>query len=709
MTLKISPSVGVSRLGSSKGQFCLSPDKIGGLPFEADKNGNKKGPIIDFKDDAGQVRRQGQLFRVFNDAGTELTLDSPEVESIEWTVHLANKKAAWYQYSELEGNLLYGEENSYKEREVPLRNPNIAKEEERQKLIIDPGPRTVTGRCQSIGFDAANVPASYKKASYPPKASMGTPIETLGELRTDSVGRLIVIGGFGHAGGNEPLTSYGGSNTWHDDISDGPVYCTVTFKDKNKEPASLGAWVIVGSPDFAPEIVNISTLSDTMFDVGVRKFDLIPEMCEKGKFKKSYEINYQRDILPIIQRLGRYQWVANVQSMMAFTSNVFDFSDPGKENKPNRENYFSYFRKQNDKSNSSDQPQQQLYKENGTDYFPMIPLNSGSNSVSNETIVKFLALNETQYFLLSQWAEGNFVSNPKFDLYPVSEIDQASVGNCVGLPMCPGIEVTWSLQNENVYSAPFTISDQKGKDGYNKIGLTPSRDECEGRGCEPGDLTKRMACPWQADFFQCTIQYINFTDPKINKDEKKTVVIADTYESWEKSEKEYRSKATTTTDSTEPLPPSYYTYWWPPQSPWDVIAGEHTLDGQQASHVPVGQQMNYARGINSFVQMVEHWSALAFIRDNNSHDKGFPYFSETERNNELFTYEDVPVGRISGNFDDNETTIPVFFIESDTKRVAQKKGASQELVTFLEEREFKPIKVSSRGLGLPRSGTRNRR
>ncbi len=108
LTLSIHPSVGVGRLGNSLQQFCLAPDTIGGLPFEADQFGNKKGPITKFKDAAGQVRRQGQLFKVYDDNGTEVTLNSPNVTTMEWTVHIANKKAAWYQYSELEGNLLYG-------------------------------------------------------------------------------------------------------------------------------------------------------------------------------------------------------------------------------------------------------------------------------------------------------------------------------------------------------------------------------------------------------------------------------------------------------------------------------------------------------------------------------------------------------------------------------------------------------------------------
>jgi L-lysine 6-oxidase len=77
-----------------------------------------------------------------------------------------------------------------------------------------------------------------------------------------------------------------------------------------------------------------------------------------------------------------------------------------------------------------------------------------------------------------------------------------------------------------------------------------------------------MACPWQADFFQCTIQYINFTDPAVNKEQTPTGAI--------------------------PAPPTYYSYWWPPQSPWDVLVGELTVEGQAANgNTPAGQQMNY--------------------------------------------------------------------------------------------------------------------
>jgi L-lysine 6-oxidase len=136
MNLNIHPSIGIARLGNSPIEICLSPDSIGGLPYDSDNFGNKIGPITSFKDSIGRVKRQGQPFKILTDDGEELNLDSPNVASITWTVHLANKKAEWYQYSELQGNLLYGEENSYENQNIPKRNPENTTD--RQNLFIDP-------------------------------------------------------------------------------------------------------------------------------------------------------------------------------------------------------------------------------------------------------------------------------------------------------------------------------------------------------------------------------------------------------------------------------------------------------------------------------------------------------------------------------------------------------------------------------------------
>jgi L-lysine 6-oxidase len=100
----------------------------------------------------------------------------------------------------------------------------------------------------------------------------------------DTQGRLIVPGAFGKAGGDNAITSFAGADSWHDDISDGPVQCKLTLADGSVQ--ELKARVIVGSPKFAPELVNIVTLDDIVFDVGVRYHNLAPNMYDPKKRRK---------------------------------------------------------------------------------------------------------------------------------------------------------------------------------------------------------------------------------------------------------------------------------------------------------------------------------------------------------------------------------------------------------------------------------------
>lgn len=695
-TYKLTPAIGVARLGNSPNEFYLAPLTIGGMPGACDDKGNATGEtVVSFKDAEGRVKRMGQPFRILQtndqDETKEITLKSPDVKSIEWTVHLANKKAAWYQFSELQGNLLLGEANSYANQEVPLRNPDKASNE-RQKLIIDPGPRTISGRNKRIELDRDSIPESYPFGSFPPKnITQGLPINTLGRLITDSEGRLIVLPGYGRAGGDEPISSYGGANSWFDDISDGIVHCRLNWNDGTRQ--EMTSWIIAGSPNYAPELTNISTLDDTMFDVGVRCFDFVPEMCKNGAWIEDYHADYGRDILPIIQRISGYQWVSNVQSMSAFFSNIFDFSDPSEANKKNREAYFAHFR------NPTIYSEKGLGGDSGVlfshDNIPMMPLNSGTNSVNNVDVEKFLTLDQTQYFLLNQWAKGKFVKSASSQPRPgVTPETVAAVGNCVGLPMSPGIETTWSMQNPNIYKKPFEIAIHGGEKLYDEKGLSPSRDETEGGGCEPGDLTKRMAIPWQADFFNCTVQYVNFTDPEKNK------------------------------DAGRPLPPTYYAYWWPPQAPWDVLTGDMTPESQKAAGTPAGIQVNYARGINSYVQMIEDWFRLGFVRNQNRDEfaSRFPYMVETERGHDAFTFWEMPVSVASHAAQDEETTVPVWYKkpapEKGPKPAVHALGAFTDasvqdravaLTAEVEEEIFKPIiSADAEKTPMPRRGSRVR-
>jgi L-lysine 6-oxidase len=611
---KIHPSIGVARVGNSPQGFYLAPETTGGRPSECDERGNPvlaggaPKPVEHFKDDAGRIKRQAALFRVFryddarpSDPGTVITIENAAVAKIEWTVHLANKKACWYQFSELEGDLMLGtgkgkqNTNSYAARKVPLRNPDVKDENARRKLIIDPGPRTLAEPDGQVAFSVKNIPPTYTFGSFPPPPTQGTPITTLGEMRTDSNGQLLVLGGFGNAGGEETISSFAGGNTWHDDISDGPVACKLYLK--SGEVIALSAWVIVGSPKFAPELVNIVTLDDIMFDVGVRYLSLLPEMYDR-EWNRNYVVDFQGDIEPIIRRPLDYIWVANVQSMMGFVAPPFDPRDASEANRVNRETFFSYFRKPGAAPGDS---YNQLWRGAADSSIPLMPLQSGSNSVSNDLIDKFLTLTETQYFMLGQWAAGKFRVTADAPPTPrVHTLDRASTGNCVGGPMCPGIEVTWSLRNPPLYAEPYQIKQRFDETHYFKHGLSPTHDECEGGGCEPGDLTKRMAIPWQADFFQCTAQFVNYTDPQVNK------------------------------ENGIPAPPTYYAYWWPPQSPMFVLSGATSLAEQQAAGVPAGFQVYYPRGINSFAQMISGWSYLGFIVNQNQGpaSRAYPYFVE---------------------------------------------------------------------------------
>ncbi|MDQ6812698.1 MAG: LodA/GoxA family CTQ-dependent oxidase, partial [Bacteroidota bacterium] len=435
---KIHPSIGIARLGNSDNEFYIEPMQTGGLPVECDSNGNeinKSGLTVKvnkFKDNNGKIRRQASKFRIFrteNDLEVEITLDTPEIESVTWKVHIASKKAVWYDFSMLQGNSMYTTkdfDNSYKAQKVPLRNSKQTTG--RQQLIIDPGPRTLEGKNQKIEIGSTNIPKDYPFGSFPGKTKYGFDINKLGDLLTDASGRLLVLGGLGNAGGNEPISSFAGADSWHDDIADGYVNCIL--KLKTGEEVNLNAWVIVGSPKFAPEIDNICTLSDTMLDVAIRYQKIEPEIFNVTKWpltagwNKSYVINFERDVKPIFERPKRYQWVSNVQSMMSFASLNIDFMDSSPANKKLRQKYFSYFRKPDFYAGDHEN----LFKED----IPMQPLNSGSNSVNNVLIDKFLTLTRTQYFFLGQWADGKFEIKSPTSNHGISEKDQFSVGNCVG-------------------------------------------------------------------------------------------------------------------------------------------------------------------------------------------------------------------------------------------------------------------------------------
>jgi hypothetical protein len=165
----IHPGVGIARLGNSPGAYFIGPEAPGELPH----------PEGGFKDSAGRIKRQAARFRVYglDKAGAVVREITADAGKVTWRVHLANRKAAWYQF-------LNAMDLGSKYAKTAARRNSTITGSARRQLIIDPGPRSITGRSakgSTYRFDSGTF--------------MGTKVP-LGELRTDDQGRLLVLGGF---------------------------------------------------------------------------------------------------------------------------------------------------------------------------------------------------------------------------------------------------------------------------------------------------------------------------------------------------------------------------------------------------------------------------------------------------------------------------------------------------------------------------------
>src|SRR6185369_13963166 len=133
----IHPAIGIARVGNSPDEYYFGPEIPGGLPIAPGG----------YKDASGAMKRQAARFRVFGldtdgRVVRELTLDDADIR---WTVHLANRKASWYQF-ETALDIPEAEPTS-------LRNAAY-QGDARDGLVIDPGPRKVAGRdAGAVPFD----------------------------------------------------------------------------------------------------------------------------------------------------------------------------------------------------------------------------------------------------------------------------------------------------------------------------------------------------------------------------------------------------------------------------------------------------------------------------------------------------------------------------------------------------------------------------
>jgi hypothetical protein len=489
----IHPAIGIARVGNSdyedeRGYF-LGPEVTEPEPAK---------PGF-YKDDQGALKRQAARFRIYgyNAAGeivTELTADNADIE---WRVHVANKKAAWYQF-QLALDIPEAAAAPPSER----RNQAITGAD-RSRLVIDPGPRSIRGQNTSgdrYRFDSGEF---LGKRVY------------LGELRTEAMGRLIFLGGRGMSASSTgaQATDFANNDGWHDDVSDGPVTAEVTIDGQaiRVDPA----WVVVAPPNYAPDVVGVRTMYDLLFDAYV----------QAGWLPFPQRVSFTQHLYPLFRRLCNLQWVNDGFAVQFGWGERNDFLQPDylarlASNQPKdaewRQQLFCAFR-QLERDGESPVPWPWIYGD--------------SMSLPPASARQHLALSPTQYRMLELWAEGNFASDLRVPMAPPRSLaavplaqqpemlDQAALSFCLADAFHPGCEMTWPMRHPTMYMAPFRIRHRppdEPEPNYGKI-LTPA--VAVGLGGPlyaqgPGGISRWMAVPWQTDTASCRSGYYLGYGPK---------------------------------------------------------------------------------------------------------------------------------------------------------------------------------------------------
>lgn len=499
---EIHPAIGIGRVGNAQSAYYLTPQ----VPNPAPK------PPGSYRDETGAIKREAVQFRVYGyDADghvvAELTADNA---SIEWVAHLANLKAAWYEFN---GAL---DLPQAKAMQMPHRNPNVVDQNARQALVIDPGARSISGTNQSGE-------PSYR---FDTGAFMGDPVY-LGELCTDEVGRLIVLGGRGQS--NSPTgmpafnpaqeNGFGNAFGWHDDVSDGPVDAVVTVEGRTI-PVE-GAWVAFGPPKFAPDILGWRSM-----------YELLEQLfMDNAMLPRPAEVSFTRDVYPILQRMTGLQWVNAGFAAMFGAGGPLDFDNPALIDKLCRihgdRDAYSGLRREiyNAFSPTENNPGANPRT------WPWIYGDAFGTFTDLDAAI-YLTLPELFQDILEAWMKGRFVADWGLLPRPPSTIDEvplaeqpaaltkASLHFCAADAFHPGIELTWPMRHITMYQAPFRIRRNDGslpKLDYGTYLTQETALAFDGplNGQGPGGLTRWMLVPWQVDTAGCRSGYDRPYDPTI--------------------------------------------------------------------------------------------------------------------------------------------------------------------------------------------------
>ena len=492
----IHPAVGIARVGNSEDLYYLGPEVFPTPPLPPDS----------YRDSAGKLARQAARFRIYgyNAAGEvvcELTADWADIR---WKSHVANRKADWYQW------IIALDIPEAVDTKAPPRNPKV-EGEDRRALAIDGGSVSIKGK-GTCGSQYAF------RGEF-----LGTEVY-LGELRTDEAGRLLVLPGHGVSGspGNTPIydpdnnpNAFINADGWYDDVCDGPVTADVAIEGRSIpcEPA----WVLSAPPDYAPNVVGVRSLYDILYDLFI----------QAGWLPFPKTISFRRDVYPILHRLTGLGWVNKGFEVQYGLSGPFPFGDSDfvarlSSNQPPaaelRRQIFNTFRDPKGK-NPSQLPWAWLYGD-------AMEVPAGDSPRQNA------AVSPTQYRILKLWAAGAFEDDWSLPYDPPKDIaqvpltlqpetlDRSVLEYGLADAFHPGCEVTWPIRHLTMWKSPFRPKHRPpgvpepdyGSVMTQQIALSPT-GPLHAQG--PGDLTRWMGLPWQADTAFCRSGYDTAYDPYI--------------------------------------------------------------------------------------------------------------------------------------------------------------------------------------------------
>jgi hypothetical protein len=508
----IYPGIGIARVGNSEKDFYIGPEVTD--PPAA--------PLGFYRDPTGAIKREAARFRIYGyDAQGAVVAELTQSDTVKigWTVHLANRKAAWYQWQ------IAMDIPDAATTVLPLRNAKVTGAD-RAGLTIDAGAKSISGA------GAAAVTCAGKFVS----GGVTTDVP-IGVLRTDDAGRLLVLGAQGVSASptGQPIfnpndgNSFINADGWYDDTCDGTIDATVTIGGQSIPVES--AWVVTAPPNYGPQLKAVRTLYDLLHDLYI----------QAGWMPKPGTPSFTHDIYPILHRLTDHQWVNQGFAGQFGGGAPYNFADPAliarlaakapsgrfDPNAEFRRQIFNAFRPTIPVSNTPVAP---TPGGGNPMQWPWIYGDAMDRAAYSNNARQNSSITATQSAALAAWVAGDFIADwgqtpsPPRAIEDVPLADQPAMLNRAAMDFCladafhPGCELTWPMRHLSMYASPFRLNRRPA--GTPEPNYGPTLNQTQALAANgplhaqgPGDVNRWMGLPWQADTGFCRGGYDTTYDP----------------------------------------------------------------------------------------------------------------------------------------------------------------------------------------------------